>query len=268
MSDFLDVEAPPSDLHVHTELSSDARRNSLGTVVSAAAALGFREIGITDHVQAASGGAPGFERAPDPVEGHQELAGRVRAGRWPLRVLVSWEVDYFDGGRYSFEPSRDLRSLDYVLLGHHYCGHVRSLGDRELARYLLRIHLEMAAEPYADILAHPFYLSPPERHGPVLRCISDRELEQFFLSARGHGKAIEVTSWQFTASHRDVDQSRRVYAVARRCGCSFVLSSDAHAPEQIGDGMRCAFVLRSLGFRMSDFLDYGGLMRARSGHRR
>lgn len=79
MSATLGAEAPPSDFHVHTKLSWDATKNSLEAVISVAAALSFRQIGLADHVQAASEGALGFERAPEPVEPHQALARRVYA---------------------------------------------------------------------------------------------------------------------------------------------------------------------------------------------
>ena len=75
-----------------------------------------------------------------------------------------------------------------------------------------------------------------------------------------HGKAAEITAYQFNASLRAVDQMCRMYAVARETGVKFTLDSDAHALRDIGGSLRCSYVLASLGFSDEEFVDYRGLM--------
>jgi histidinol phosphatase-like PHP family hydrolase len=177
-----------------------------------------------------------------------------------LALYVSWEVDYFDGGTYSFDPQTHLDGLDYVLLGYHYYDHVKGASPRALADHFVRIYMEMAQEPYADIIAHPFYVRPPpENHGAVLRQISDAQFVQVFEAMRDNGKAAEITAYQFSADLRDVEQSKRMYALARGTGVKFTLDSDAHSLDQVGGGLRCIHVLRELGFCDDDFVDFEGV---------
>lgn len=182
----------------------------------------------------------------------------MRALQSKVKVYASWEVDYFDGGTYSFDPRKHLDYLDYVLLAHHQ---IVDEPPETAARYLLRVTMEMAMEPYANIIAHPFYTPPPpERHGRILAAMSDAAIAEVFHAMREHGKAAEVCSFQFTADLRDVDQMKRVYAIARSTGVKFTLDSDAHNLWQVGDGLRCAYVLAELGFSDADFVDYRGLL--------
>ena len=253
-----------SDFHVHSRVSYDTDDDCTPEAIAAVGAgLGMREIGLADHIQACSVGAPGYGGERDEEGLHADLAREVRDGEYPLRLLVGWEVDYFDTGRYSFDPDRHLEGLDYVLLGHHFMGHVAGGTPAELARYLIRIYLEMAEEPYAHIVAHPFYCSPPERHSAVMELIPDSAFAEFYSSLREHGKAAEISSYQFSAAHRDVEQNRRMYAVARENGVSFVLDSDSHGLSQIGDGLRCLRVLAELGFSGEEFCDYAKVMALR-----
>jgi histidinol phosphatase-like PHP family hydrolase len=174
---------------------------------------------------------------------------------------VSWEVDYFDGGRYSFDPDTHLENLDYVLLAHHYFGHMISETPKEIADYLFRIYMEMAREPYANIIAHPFYVPPPpERHGAVLSHISDRQFSEVFQALKDNGKAAEITAYQFSANLRDAAQSVRMYTIAKETRVKFTLDSDAHRLDAIGSGLRCLYRLADLGFTDEDFVDYVGLL--------
>ncbi len=89
-----------SDFHVHTSVSYDTDDECvLERIAEVAAAMGLREIGLTDHVQVESAGAPGFDLSVDDEEPHRRLRDKIRASRFPVRFLASWEVDYFSGGR-------------------------------------------------------------------------------------------------------------------------------------------------------------------------
>ena len=253
-----------SDFHVHTAVSYDTENDCLPErIAENASALGLREIGLTDHVQVESAGAPGFDLDPDDEGPHRQLRERIRAERFSVRFLMSWEVDYFSGGRYSFDPTRHYADLDYVLLGHHFFACGKDASDEQTAEYLMDVYMDMAQESYADIIAHPFYVAPRERHGRVLARITDEAFTQFFEALRDRGKAAEITAFQFVPKYRDVAQSRRIYALARRTGVKFVLDSDAHRLSEIGDGQRCLPVLRKLGFTENDFVNYDALRRLR-----
>ena len=250
-----------SDFHVHSNASYDTDSDCTPEAIAEiAVALGIKEIGITDHVQAESEGAPGYGMPAENREKHNKLLKELRENEYPARLLAGWEVDYFDTGRYSFDPESDLADLDYVLLGHHFF-HVPKDADAEfIARYLIRIYRELAVEPYADIIAHPFYVSGgPERHGNVLANIDDTEFKMFFSLLAEQRKVAEITAFQFSPRYRNVPQSRRLYKIALQTDVKFVLSSDAHHLSEIGDGLRCVPALLDMGFTENRILSFDEL---------
>jgi histidinol phosphatase-like PHP family hydrolase len=258
--------AGSSDFHVHTHLSPDAGKDcTVENLAAVAAGLGLREIGLTDHVESDA------ERRPDQawqctdLEAFASRCRSIRQGDWPLRVLSGWEVDYYDGGQYSFDPQQHLPLLDYVLLGHHAFRHMEAEPPAAIARYLHRITLEMAVEPHAHVIAHPFYFAPPPpRHAQILANLSDLQVAEVFHAMREHGKAAEITAYQFSADLRSVEQMKRVYGLARQTGVRFTLDSDAHRLWDVAEGLRCRFVLEELGFTDADFADYAGLLGLRT----
>ena len=255
------LQAGRSDFHVHT-CASDAKPDCTpDRIVQVAEGLRMKEIGFTDHLLACNADAKGCGQAPGDVQAFSDVCEQVRRINSPVRTYVSWEVDYFDGGLYSFDPDQHLDMLDYVLLGHHYMSHMFQETVEKMARYLLDIHMAMAQEPYAHIIAHPFYVPPPpERHGAILQHISDTQLAEVFCAMKEHGKAAEITAYQLSADLRAVDQMCRAYAAARETGVKFTLDSDAHSLRDIGGSLRCSYVLASLGFCDQEFVDYEGLM--------
>ncbi len=165
------------------------------------------------------------------------------------------------------DPTRHYSALDYVLLGHHLFACGRDASDERTAEYLVETYMAMAEEPYGDIIAHPFYVAPADRHGRVLSRIDDQAFLRFYNALRERGKAAEITAFQFAPKYRDVEQSKRMYSLARRTGVKFVLDSDAHHLNEIGDGLRCLPALYDLGFVENDFLDYENLRQQRAPYR-
>jgi histidinol phosphatase-like PHP family hydrolase len=251
-----------SDFHIHSSVSYDTPDEvSVEKIAEVAAGLGFKEIGITDHVHICSEGAKGFDQKNTDRDKHAELGNIIRGSERDIKIYYSWEVDYFDGGRYSFDVRYDPPRLDYILLGHHFTGHMRHAGDKEKARYLHRITMEMAREPYANIIAHPFYYpGGAEEHQRIISLVSDDQFKEAFSAMKEHGKAAEITSFQFQADLRSIREMKRMYGLARETGVKFVLNSDAHRLDELGGGYRCLRILEELGFSSEDFVDYKGLM--------
>ena len=256
------LENVKSDFHVHTSASYDTPDTcTIDAIVRVAHGLGIEEMGLTDHVHIKSVGNPGFDQQNTGYAAHNALREAIRGRSWNIAVYLSWEVDYFDGGGYSFDPDHDPQRLDYVLLGHHYVRHKSTETDSEKARYICRITEEMAGEPYAHIIAHPFYDSGGAvQHERIMSKIADSQLREIFYRMKENGKAAEITAYQFHADSRAVGHMKRMYSIARETGVKFVLDSDAHSIGEIGSGYRCLHVLRELGFQSSDFVDYAGLM--------
>ncbi|MBT3273269.1 MAG: PHP domain-containing protein [Spirochaetales bacterium] len=251
-----------SDFHIHTKASFDTPDLcTVENIATIAHGLGIREIGLTDHVHVCSEGALGFDQKNTGREAHHELRDSINNTQWDLKVLFSWEADYFDGGRYSFDKEADPQNLDYLLLGHHFAWHMVSATDPEKARYIGRITMEMAKEPYANIIAHPFYYpGDVDQHRRIMSLLGDNELREIFTAMKESGKAAEITAYQFHANSRSLEFMKKMYSIAREAGVKFTLDSDAHNLGEMGSGYRCLHVLKELGFESSDFVDYAGLM--------
>jgi histidinol phosphatase-like PHP family hydrolase len=253
-----------SDFHIHTCASDGAADCTPGNIAKEAEGLGFKEIGFTDHAHFCSGNATGSRWESgiffDP---YLKVCEEIRAIKthFNLNIYLSWEVDYFDGGTYSFDPEKHLSGLDYVLLGHHSYTHMNNSSSRELADYLFRIYMAMAIEPYANIIAHPFYYCASEKHKAVLAHISNKQFADFFHALKENGKAAEITPFQFSLRWRDnIEQYKRMYAIAKETGVKFTLDSDAHSISEVGSGLKCIHILHELGFKDDDFVDFSKLM--------
>ena len=261
------LQAGRNDFHVHTCASDAAKDCTVERIARVAEGLQLRGIGITDHRwarNAARGWEPG--RADDDLSSFLRTRDEIRALQGEaVRLYLSWEVDYLEGGLYSFDPEAHLPMLDYVLLAYHCIGQRSKDEPAAIARRLLDIYLAMAQEPYANLIAHPFYLPPPpDRHAEVLRHITDAQFAEVFLAMKEHGKAAEITAYQFNADLRGVDEMVRMYAVAHSTGVKCTLDSDAHSLWDLGESLRCSYVLASMGFTDADFVDYQGMMALRS----
>ena len=259
------LNSQKSDFHIHTIASDGNEECTPNNIVKVAEGLGFQEIGFADHAHVCGEGVKGNPcKNGDFVEAYFNICKEIRQIQTPLNLYVSWEVDYFDGGSYSFDPDKHFGSLDYVLLAHHYYEHMQGESAQILANYMFRIYMEMAIEPYANIIAHPFYVfRPPDPgiHGAILSKISNSQFLEVFHAMKENGKAAEVSSYQFSANARDVEQTKRMYGIAKESGVKFTLNSDAHTLAEIGNGYRCIHILYELGFLDSDFVNYSELMR-------
>lgn len=258
-----------SDFHIHTCASDGAADCTPENIAKEAEGLGLKEIGFTDHAHVCDENAIGsVYKNGQFADAYFKICEEIRSIRpnFDLNIYVSWEVDYFDGGTYSFDPEIHLKDLDYVLLGHHSYAHMNDSSPQEVADYLFRIYMGMATEPYANIIAHPFYLRPDKNFGTALSLITDHQFSEFFQALKENGKAAEITSFQFSASHRnDIEQYKRMYTVAKETGVKFTLDSDAHSLVELGNGLKCLHVLHELGFKSDDFVDFSGLMNLKSG---
>jgi histidinol phosphatase-like PHP family hydrolase len=87
---------------------------------------------------------------------------------------------------------------------------------------------------------------------------------EVFQAIKENGKAAEITAFQFNVELRDVEQMKRVYALARTTGVKFTLDSDAHSISEMLWGLGCLYVLAELGFTDDDFVDYQELKKLKN----
>ena len=204
-----------ADYHTHTTFS-----HGTGTPednVKAALKKGLRELAITDH-------GPGHLaygiRNLDAYLNEIERLKKEYAGK--IRIYSGVELNILDlKGRIDL-PSDYVSAFDKKLLGYHKFIGIR--GPRALWHFAVGKRYNVARSTQAciaalekneiDILTHPGYGMAVDLVAVAQACASTN------------------TAFEINRSHGDltIDQLSGI----KNAGCSFVISSDAHCPEDVG----------------------------------
>ncbi len=194
------------DLHMHTTATDG--KATLREMAEAAAALGYEYIAITDHSKAlAMANGLDEERV---VEFAQEIRELNRDGL-PLRVFSGLECDILRDGAMDIAEDA-LAQLDLVI------GSVHSYFNLEAQEMTDRL-LRALDSPSLRIFGHL-----------TGRLLLQREGYAFDFE-RVAAKAAERGVWfEINASPERLDLPADLVRSAKRKGCRFTISTDAHRP--------------------------------------
>ncbi len=237
----------PSDLHVHTNLSFCAPRQTLASsYLPHCGQEGVTTLGFSNHIY-----APRYlKRAGIPEERGGDYALRLRREleelqpSAPVRLLLGCEVETFCGEEPTLSP-QEAKNFDYVLLA---ASHIMNFPDEYrnydlstpaklraliLERFLRACELEY---PVPTGICHPLYpiCSPWEQE--VVDGITDSQLADCFTLAAAKNKSIEIHACLYRRGTALDEEGLspsylRVLAAAKACGCRFHFGSDAHSPD-------------------------------------
>ena len=204
------------------------------SIVDYAARHGIATVGITNHVWDRE--IPGASEwyAPQDFDHISRIREQIPRDCKGVRVRIGAETEFAGGVIALTRAHRD--ALDYVLVPH---SHIHMVGlvlprdrvtDAEVAAYLVESFLALVQQDFATSIAHPFCPigRTPENTKAILDCISDDEFARCFLAAREHGAAIEING-DCLHGEASLAAHERMFAIARDCGATFTLGSDAHA---------------------------------------
>ncbi len=196
------------DLHCHTRASDG--RDSLETLVAAAADAGLRYIAISDHSRHLSM-VQGLTEADlrKQIEAIDRLQERLGDG---FRILKSIEVDILKDGTLDL-PDSVLKELDIVVCSIHS---EFDLPGRQQTERILRA----MDNPHFDILAHPT--------GRILgkRPAFEVNLERVIDAAAERGCFLELNA------HPDrLDLTDEGCRLAKEHGVKVAISTDAHSAD-------------------------------------
>jgi histidinol-phosphatase (PHP family) len=214
--------------------------------LAAAEEHGIGELGVSEHVyrfaQALEVWDHPFwrEQARDDLDAYVEFVRTT-----PLRLGI--EADFIPGAEDRTANLLGGRGFDYVVGSVHFLGN-RAVdhegydvwedeGDPERVwSHYFRTLAEAARSGLFDILAHPDLVKVWGRGRPL----PDRDHRFFYEptveAIAESGIAVEVST---AGLRKPVEEIYPSYAFAEMCveaGAEFALSSDAHAPEQVGYG--------------------------------
>jgi histidinol-phosphatase (PHP family) len=214
--------------------------------VAAAEEHGIDELGVSEHLYRFTQALeiwrhPYWEtQARDDLDAYCEFVRTT-----PLRLGI--ECDFVPGSEDRIANLLE-RDFDYVVGSIHYLGQRGALDDRrydiweeigdpdELWSTYFRWQAELVRSGLFDIVSHPDLVKiwgddrplprrdPRFHYEPLVEAISDSDI------------AVEVST---AGLRKPVDEIYPARALAEMCvevGADFALSSDAHAPDQVGFG--------------------------------
>ena len=201
---LLELSDMRGDLHMHTTQTDG--RASLREMADAAAALGYEYIAITDHSKALAM-ANGLDEKR-VVAFAQEVRELNRYGL-PLRIFSGLECDILRDGAMDIDESA-LSELDLVI------GSVHSHMNLEPAEMTDRL-LRALDSPSLKILGHLTGRILLHRESYVF------DFERVAAKATERGVFLEIN-----ASPERLDLPSHLVRTAKRKGCKFTISTDAH----------------------------------------
>ena len=259
-----------SDLHVHTEWSSDAPFGSMQRTCERAVAAGLPVVAFTDHAD--------FDGATSPLDldGYLASVDRCRDTFPDLRILTGVELG--EAHRFRAEADAFLRRhpLDMVL-GSCHCipvgGRLVNIGEEDSLRPSVAVGNVRAffAETLALVETAPVFaalthLDYPKRYWPhdVLR-YDERDFEEEYravlAAAAGAGIALEINTNQGMLGHGPCPGPVVVRWWWEAGGAAVTFASDAHRPEGILAGFDVVGgIAEAAGFRPAGH-DFGFWLR-------
>ena len=237
------------DFHFHTNLSSCAAKDSsLKIMLEALKKAGDTTAGVANHLwdSKVPGSSPWY--APQDIghvlairEEYRQLSEEERCG---IKLYFGCETEYVGQGRVALKKE-SAELFEFILVpAHHF--HMKNFvrpAELEDAPGIRRLMLARFSEccniDFVSGIAHPFMvLGYPERIDEILSGITDDEYKKVFEVAAEKGKSVEINICAFYQDvRRDSEgfpaEYRRLFTIARECGCRFHLGSDAHAPDRL-----------------------------------
>ncbi len=209
LPDLIETAQIRGDLHMHTTATDG--RATLREMAEAAAALGYQYIAITDHSKALAM-ANGLDE--DRVVAFAKEVRELNREGLPLRVFSGLECDILRNGDMDIAEDA-LAELDLVI------GSVHSYFNLEASEMTDR--LERAFEsPNLRILGHA-----------TGRLLLQRDSYPFDFDRIAQKAAERRIFFEINSSPERLDLPPHLIRSAKRQGCQFTISTDAHRPAHL-----------------------------------
>jgi histidinol-phosphatase (PHP family) len=213
--------------------------------LEAARERGIAELGVSEHVYRFTAALelwrhPFWEdQATDDLDGYCEFVRTT-----PLKLGI--EADYVRGAEDRTAALLEARDFDYVVGSVHFMGDAGAVDDnrydvwqsegdpdRLWARYFEWI-AEAARSGLFDVLAHPDLIKVWGVDRPLPQRDPRRYYEPAVEAIAESGVAVEVSTAGLRKRVGEIYPSRAFAEMCVDAGACFALSSDAHAPDQVG----------------------------------
>ncbi len=227
-----------ADYHTHTVFSHGT--GSVSDNVEAAVKLGLNEIGITDHGTANL--AYGIRRRSlERYIGAIEAAGEQFAGKIRVKTGIELDLIGLDG---SADIPRGFK-FDILILGYHKSALTKDIktmwafiAGRSHKQAITNAYMLAIQKHRINIVSHPGYGVPVD-YRMLGRACAD------------YGALFEINEKHTGITAEDIQ-------AAASEGAKFVISSDAHRPQDVGKTMRAIELAKSAGLGLKQLANLRG----------
>jgi len=245
------------DLHTHNALCKHATGKPVD-YARAAKAQGLAGIGFSDH-NPSPNLKDSWRMEMHELDDYLQEAEAARDAYPDFQVAIGLEVDYFPSELDWIAELRQRYSWDYFIGSVHYVapgwdvdnprwiGRLEETGVDAVWQLYWTGFQACARSGLFDLLAH-VDLVKKFGHRP------EGDLRRFYEPAveamLAGGSAMEVSTAGLRKPIGEIYPARQLLEMVREAGIEVAISSDAHAPEDVGaDFAATADLLRELGFR-------------------
>jgi len=249
------------DYHIHTFRCGHA----VGTVseyVTAARRKGLKEFGFADHLPLYW--LPEEQRDPELAMPWQELPVYMEEVRQAQRenpdlsIKLGLEADYIPGHQGELQRILSSLALDYVLGSVHFLGdwafddpsridEYQKHNINDLYRRYFKTLQQGAASGLFDVMSHPDLIKKFGFKPDIPLTGLYRETVQVM---KEHDVCVDVNAagWRYPCA--ELYPAPEFLRLCFEYGVPVTLGSDAHRPEQVGEGLeRAVVLLKEIGFR-------------------
>ena len=230
------------DYHTHTPYSHG--KNTVGENAAQAKSLGLKQIGIADHGFAHT--AFGISRKDIPAYRAECESAQKEYG---IEVLVGVEANILGTDGRTDMLQEDFENFDIYLCGKHVCVAYKKVGDffgygcgnfladklvkpsKRLIQRNTKAYINTIKNNPIDAITHLGYKSPANAL-EVAKCAAD------------YGTYIELNSKKQHLTDEELMD------IVQKTDARFIINSDAHEKERVGDTKLVAEQLARLNFPM------------------
>ena len=236
--------------HTHTTFSDGS--NSVEEMLEQAVNLGWNEIGISDHLQIHKyidkvaeyhiyeriQKKTFKERESDLLKHIEHI--RKAAKKYPLRVLIGLEVDYFsyNGWEEEFRSFIKGMDVDYLILGSHFCfdenDMIMDFGDASKPAHISNHFNNMQKGIESGLFKFVAHIDYIRKYQPMRMEDFKPEILGVLDALKKHNVATEFNSKGFSIGIGGPSPSNWVLEELRNRNIPIAISDDAHSVNMLG----------------------------------
>ena len=240
-----------TDYHLHLRPDDVGRaadhftEENVATYLAAAERRGIDELGVSEHVYRFTQALDVWRSPFWETQAHDDLDAYCKFVRTtPLKLGI--EADYVRGAEDRIANLLEARDFDFVVGSVHFLGDAGAVDDSrydvwesisdpdELWRTYFEWIAEVARSGLFDILGHPDLVKLWGDARPLPQRDPRAYYEPAVEAVAESGIAVEVSTAGLRKHVGEIYPSPAFAQMCVEAGAEFALSSDAHAPDQVG----------------------------------